>query len=132
MFLVVGGIGMLLAGYWLMQFWQSGRIWELALYTGLGTALVGLVAYALWRLGLFRGKPEQVYYDPQQVATRVTGSAFMLEVRLYAIVGNEATASRARELLEPVVGAYRGFDNPLGCRFAVGELDGIQRRERRG
>ena len=122
MFLVVGSIGMLLAGYWLMRFWQSGRIWELALYTGLGTVLVGLVAYALWRLGLFRGKPEQVYYDPQQVATRVTGSAFMLEVRLYAIVGNEATASRARELLEPVVGAYRSFDNPLGCRFAVGEL----------
>ena len=122
MFLIVAGMGMLLVGYWFMQLWQSGRIWELALYAALGTALTGLVGYVLWKLGLFRGKPEQVYYDPQQVATRVSGSAFMLEVRLYAIVGTEATASRASELLEPVVGAYRGFDNPLGCRFAVGEL----------
>ncbi len=122
MFLLVGGMGLLLVGYWFMQLWQSGKIWELALYAVLGTVLVGLVAYTLWKLGLFRGRPEQVYYDPQQVATRVSGSAFMLEVRLYAIVGNEARASRARELLEPVVGACRGFDNPLGCRFAVGEL----------
>ncbi len=122
LFLLVGGMGLLLAGYWFMQLWQSGRFLELALYALLGTALVGLVAYALWKLGFFGGKPKQVYYDPQQVATRVSGSAFMLEVRLYAIVGNEARASRARELLEPVVGAYRGFDNPLGCRFAVGEL----------
>ena len=122
MFLIVGGMGVLLAGYWFMRLWQSGRIWELALYAVLGTALAGLVGYALWKLGLFKGKPPQVYHDPQQVATRVSGSAFMLEVRLYAIVEGHARASRARELLEPVVGAYRGFDNPLGCRFAVGEL----------
>lgn len=122
MLLIVAGMGVLLAGYWFMQLWQSGRIWELALYAVLGTTIVGIVAYALWKLGLFKGQPKQVYYDPQQVATRVSGSAFMLEVRLYAIVGNEARVSRARELLEPVVGAYRGFDNPLGCRFAVGEL----------
>ena len=125
MFLIVAGMGALLAGYWFMRLWQSGRFWELALYAVLGAALVGLVGCALWKLGLFRGRPEQVYYDPQQVATRVSGSAFMLEVRLYAIVGSDARASRARELLEPVVGAYRGFDNPLGCRFAVGELTAV-------
>ncbi len=120
--LVVIGVGVLLVGYWLMQLWQSGRIWELTLYSAAGIALVGLVAYVLWKFGVFKKKRPQEYYDPQQVAMRVSGSAFRLEVHLFAVIAGEGSSARARELLEPVVGAYRSFDNPLGCRFAVGDL----------
>ena len=127
LFLAVIGLGALLAGYWLMQLWQSRMIWELGLYAIAGTVLVSLVAYVLWKLGLFRRKPQQEYYDPQQVATRVSGSAFMLEVHLFAVVAGEESVTRAHELLEPVVGAYRSFDNPLGCRFAVGDMVEVNR-----
>jgi len=122
LYALVGAMAALLVGMWFKQLWESGQIWQIALYGVVGTAVTAGILFLFWKLGLFRKIPKQEYYDPQQVATRISGAAFRLEVQLFAVVNGESRPTRSRELLEPVVGAYRGFDNPLGCRFGVGEL----------
>lgn len=122
LYLVVPVIGALLIGLWLKQMWESGQIWQMVLYGAVGVTVLGGLGFLFWKLGFFRKVPKQEYYDPQQVAIRVSGAAFRLEVQLIAVVNGESLPSRPRELLEPAVAAYRSFDNPLGCRFSVGEL----------
>lgn len=122
MYIVIAGMATLLIGLWFKHMWESGQIWQLALYGVVGLAALGGLGFLLWKLGFFRKIPKQEYYDPQQVAIRISGAAFRLEVQLFAVVGSEAPSSRAKALLAPVVAAYRSFDNPLGCRFAVSDL----------
>ncbi len=121
-YLVVSAMAVLLIGLWFRHLWQSGQVWQMALYAVVGAGALCGLGFLFWKLGFFRKMPKQEYYDPQQVATRISGSAFRLEVQLYAVVSGESRSSRSRELLEPVVAAYRSFDNPLGCRFDIGEL----------
>ena len=132
MYLVVGAMALLLIGIWFKQLWESGQIWQIVLYSVAGTVVFGVLGLLFWKLGFFRKIPKQEYYDPQQVAIRISGAAFRLEVQLFAVVSGESRAARSRELLEPVVGAYRSFDNPLGCRFAVGELVKVSRESLNG
>lgn len=119
LYLVISAMAVLLIGLWFRRLWESGQVLQIALYAVVGAGAIGGIGFLFWKLGFFRKMPKQEYYDPQQVATRISGSAFRLEVQLFAVVSGE---SRPRELLEPVVAAYRSFDNPLGCRFDVGEL----------
>ena len=121
-YLVISVMAVLLIGLWFRQLWESGQIWQIALYAVVGAGAIAVLGFMFWKLGFFRKMPKQEYYDPQQVAIRISGSAFRLEVQLFAVVSGESRPSRSSELLEPVVAAYRSFDNPLGCRFDVGEL----------
>ena len=122
MCIVIAGMAVLLIGLWFKQLWESGQIWQIALYGVVGLVVVGGLGFLFWKLGFFRKIPKQEYYDPQQVAIRISGAAFRLEAQLFAVVGGEAPSSRAKALLDPVVAAYRSFDNPLGCRFGVSDL----------
>ena len=122
LYLIVGAMAALLIGIWFKHLWESGQIWQMVLYGIVATVVLGGLVLLFWKLGFFRKMPSQEYYDPQQVAIRISGAAFRLEVQLFAVVNGEGRPSRARELLEPIVAAYRSFDNPLGCRFGVGEL----------
>ena len=50
---------------------------------------------------------------------RVSGGAHEIEIQTIAVLGERAEPVRADRLLEALVNAYRGFDSPLGARFAV-------------
>ncbi len=132
LYLVVGAMAGLLVTLWFKHLWESGQIWQIALYSVAGTTSIAGLSFLFWKLGFFKKMPKQEYYDPQQVATRISGAAFRLEVQLYAVVSGESRPTRSRELLDPVVGAYRSFDNPLGCRFGVGELVKVEDSELNG
>ena len=109
----------------LMSLWMEHRIEVVAGGVLAAGALVGL-GYLLIRLGLFKGKPEPKFYDPDQVKLRVMGAAFRLEVQLFAMY-EEGVAERevAVRALQPVVASYRRFDNPMGDRFESGPIETI-------
>ena len=116
----------LMVSYFLRQLWTEDKLVQFWLY-GIGAVLLfGLSAIGAWKLGLFRGKKveEAKFYDPDQVAIRISGSAFQVEVHTMVFLGAGETnaLNRARQLLNTVNGVYRGFDNPLGCRFMVEDI----------
>ena len=110
-------------GWFLYQLWSEEKIFQFFAY-GV-SAVVGLIVVllGLWKIGAFKGKPveEDKYYDPEQVSVRISGSAFQFEVQTVAFLGagGSNARNRAMQLLSTVNGVYRGFDNPLGCRFEV-------------
>ena len=65
-----------------------------------------------------------MFYDPEQVAIRISGAAFRMEVQTIAVLNgvDEGAGMRAERLLDGVVSAYKGFDNPLGCKFDVSDV----------
>ena len=116
-------MGCLVVSYFLHQLWTEDKVFEFFVY-GVGALLLfGLVIVGAWKMGMFRGKKveEAKYYDPEQVGVRISGSAFQAEVHTSVFLGSGETnaLNRARQLLNTVNGVYRGFDNPLGCRFRV-------------
>ena len=112
-------------GYFLYQLWSEEKIIQFWAY-GAGAVFVLIVgALVAWKLDLFKGKEEDAkYYDPDQVSIRISGSAFQFEVHTMVFLGQGETQSRNRavQLLNTVNGVYRGFDNPLGCRFEVEDI----------
>lgn len=122
----VGLMACVMVAYFLHQLWTEDKLVQFWVY-GVGALLLfGLVIVGAWKLGLFRGKKveEAKYYDPEQVGVRISGSAFQVEVHTLVFLGAGGTnaLNRARQLLNTVNGVYRGFDNPLGCRFRVEEV----------
>ena len=125
-FLVVGA-ALAIAGKFAIDWWNEGRALEVILYGTAGLLGVLGLAFLAWRFGFFGKKKEvAIFHDPEQVAVRISGSAFRVEVQTVALLeGDDGSVKlRAARLLEGVVSAYRGFDNPLGCRFAV---EGLRR-----
>ena len=114
-----------LAGWQVVtNFIDQGRIIELVLYSVVGAILLGGMAILAYRMRRFRRKPDNTFYDPDQVAIRISGAAFRMEVQTIAVLNgvDEGAGMRAERLLDGVVSAYKGFDNPLGCKFDVSDL----------
>lgn len=114
-----------LAGWQVVtNFIDQGRIIELIAWSVVGALLLGGAAFLTYKKGWFRRKPDSTFYDPDQVAIRISGSAFRMEVQTIAVLNgvDEGVGMRAERLLDGVVSAYKGFDNPLGCRFDVSEM----------
>ena len=127
-FLTIGiAVGLLVAGLYLhrtlLTIWNEHRV-ELFGYGALGLLALAGLGYLLHRTGIFRGKPEPKFYDPDQVRLRVSGAAFRLEVQLYALLRDGGERAEVMErVLRPVVASYRRFDSPMGARFAAGPLE---------
>ena len=124
-FIVIGAIVAIL-GKFALDWWNDGRVVEVIVYGVVGLGCVLVLAFLAWRFGMFDKKEVVSFHDPEQVAVRISGSAFKVEVQTLALLeGSDGSVRlRADRLLEGVVSAYRGFDNPLGCRFAV---EGLRR-----
>ena len=124
-FIVIAAI-LAIVGKFALDWWNDGRIIEVIVYGVVGLGCVLILAFLAWRFGLFEKKDVASFHDPEQVAVRISGSAFRVEVQTLALLeGDDGSVKlRAARLLEGVVSAYRGFDNPLGCRFAV---EGLRR-----
>ena len=130
--LLVGGLALLAVGIplyrWLYPLWAGSQRAEVILYAALlavgALSALGGLGYLLHRTGIFRGKPEPKFYDPDQVRLRVSGAAFRLEVQLYALLRDGGAGTEVMErVLRPVVASYRRFDSPMGARFAAGPLE---------
>lgn len=117
-----------LAGWQVVtSFIDQGRTLELIVYSVVGALLLIGIAFLAYRMGWmrsFRRKPDNVFFDPEQVAIRISGAAFRTEVQTIALLNgvDEGAGMRAERLLDGVVSAYKGFDNPLGCKFDVSDV----------
>ena len=111
------GVGALAAarGY---LWYQDGELLKAALL-GAGTAL-GLAA-AGWGWHRWQRARNRVY-DPLQVKEKTDRIAFDGEVQVTAILPEGAGMERARELLGPVITAYRDYDSPAGAHFRVSRV----------
>ena len=126
MYLLVIGVAAALGIKFALDLWNDGRVVEVIVYGIIGLLCVGVVVFLAWRFDLFGKKKVVNFHDPDEVAVRISGAAFRVEVQIIALLeGDDGSVRlRAGRLLEGVVSAYRGFDNPLGCRFAV---EGLRR-----
>lgn len=123
-FVIGGGLLLILAvlAYYVYGFWQNRELISAALLLVGGIVGLGAVGYFAWRLGFFGQKSAAAaFHDPEQVRVRISGGAFRVEVQVIAFTSRKEGngLSRGGRMLEGVIGAYRGFDNPLGCRFSV-------------
>lgn len=123
-------LALLLLGVWLKQIYDAGEFVRVALYGAGALLIVAAAAVGALKFGLFRKGVQQQFHDPQQVEKRISGGAFEAEIQVMAIIpatGAEAS-EQAEDLLEGIINAYRGFDNPLGSRLAVEELRQVVKR----
>ena len=106
-----------------MSLIDQGRIIELIAHLVGGAILLG-GAFLAYKKQWFRRKPVHTFYDPEQVAIRISGGAFRMEVQAIAVLNgvDEGAGMRADRLLDGVVSAYKGFDNPLGAKFDVSDV----------
>ena len=124
-------VGAIILGavYFMYQLWDSDKM-VLFWLCGLGVlVLCGVAPFILKKMGMFKKKEEPKYYDPDQVRIRISGSAFEAEVHTVVFMGasDASFRQRAMQLLTTVNGVYRGFDNPLGARFAVEDIRELRR-----
>lgn len=132
-FVLAGALAVIVMGTFVSQVWargDHGLIIGVAAVVILLVCVAGLLMRAL-RLGLWKDESGK-FYDPQQVALRVGGAAFNMQIEVMAVLKERGNRSRAEKLLEPVVAAYKSFDNPLGCRFEVTKVEEIDGSERGG
>ncbi len=129
--MLVGALAAITLGTYVSQTWAKG---DYGIIVGLATVLIllvcaaGLLMRAL-RLGLWK-EDSNKFYDPQQVALRVGGAAFSMQIEVMAVLRERGNRSRAEKLLEPVIAAYKSFDNPLGCRFDMSKVEESDGRKR--
>lgn len=128
---LAGAIAVIVIGTLVSQAWARG---DYGLVIGVATVAILLVCVAgvlmrVLRLGLWKDKSGK-FYDPQQVALRVGGAAFSMQIEVMAVLKERGNRSRAEKLLEPVIAAYKSFDNPLGCRFDMSKVEESDGRER--
>ncbi len=109
------GALVLLQGY---QWVQGGEIWK-AVALGVGVTL-GLSA-AGWAWQRWKGSRDRIE-DPVQIREKVSRIAFDGEIQIVAVFPVDTGTQRSREILEPVIAAYRHYDNPAGARFKVGKV----------
>ena len=110
-----GGALVLIQGY---QWVQSGEIWKAAAL-GAGVSL-GLAA-AGWAWQRWRRSQDRIE-DPVQIREKVSRIAFDGEIQIVAVFPANTGSQRAREILDPIIAAYRHYDNPAGARFKVGKI----------
>ena len=110
-----GGALVLIQGY---QWVQRGEIWK-AVALGAGVT-VGLAA-AGWAWQRWKRSHERIE-DPVQIREKVSRIAFDGEIQIVAVFPANTGSQRAREILEPIIAAYRHYDNPAGARFKAGKI----------
>ena len=115
--MAVLGVGALAAlkGYlWV----QDGEFLKAALL-GAGSALgLAVAGWGWWRWKQARSR----VYDPLLIKEKVGRIAFDAELQVIAVLPDSAGEQRAKEILEPVAGAYRHYDHPAGARFRVSKV----------
>ncbi len=107
--LAAGAFAALKAYLWV----QAGELWRAGL---LGLGLAAGLAAAGWVWRRWRKSRSRVY-DPLLVKEKISRIAFDAEIRLIAVLPADEHVQRARELLAPVIAAYRHYDHPAGARF---------------
>ncbi len=97
---------------------RDGETWKAALL-GAGAALgLAVAGWGWWRWNQSRNR----VHDPLQVKEKTDRIAFEGEIQVTVILPGNSDMERAEELLEPVITAYRDYDNPAGARFKVGRI----------
>jgi len=94
---------------------QAGETWKAAL---MGVAVAAALAAGGWLWHRIKKARKRVF-DPLLIREKVSRVAFDAEIQVTAILPGGTGPQRARELLEPVVAAYRHFDNPAGAQLKI-------------
>ena len=97
---------------------QAGETWKAALM-GIGVAAALTASGWLWHRIKKAGKR---VFDPLLIKEKVSRIAFDAEIQVTAILSPDTRPHRAKELLEPVVAAYRHYDNPAGARLRASRV----------
>ncbi len=115
--LAVLGVGalVLIQGY---QWVQRGEIWKAA---ALGAGVTLGLASGGWAWQRWKGAHDRIE-DPVQIREKVSRIAFDGEIQIIAVLPADTGAQRSKEILGPVIAAYRHYDNPAGARFKVGKI----------
>lgn len=130
LFLLGAGLLLLINVFYGMKWLNEGNYVAFGIMVAVGLVVGGIVLVGMFKFGWFMGKPNK-YYDPNQVAMRVGGAAFSMEIDLIVVLKKRSQSVRAKKLLSPALAAYRSFDNPLGCRFKESRIKRIDSRELR-
>ncbi len=99
---------------------QAGETWKAVL---MGLAVVAaLVAVGYVKARFFK-RPRT--YPPALVEEKISRIAYDADIQVTAIIPTTSPADaqrRARELLGPVVAAYRHYNNPSGASLSIGKI----------
>ena len=110
----VGALAALRGYFWI----EAGETWKAAAL-GAGAVLGIVVAgWAWWRWKRARSR----VHDPLLIKEKVSRIAFDAELQVTTILPPDTRPQRGKELLDPVVAAYRHYDNPAGARLQVGRI----------
>ena len=99
---------------------QDGETWK-AVLLGLGTAAaLTLAGWAWWRIrkALSGGK----HRDPLLIKEKTSRIAYEAQLEIIAVLPQDGSEDRARELLRNAALAYQGYDNPAGASFKAGKV----------
>ena len=116
--LPIAAVGMI--GLNVYNSWNTGDILR-ALLIGGGSLAASLVGGYVYFRYLRPKRP--VYLDPAAVERRVSGAVFDAEVNLHVVQGPGGGDSRAKVVLNDLASAYSHYDNPLGSRFDIGDIE---------
>ena len=94
---------------------RDGEMWKAVLLDVGVAAAIGLAGWAYWRIKNARRAARM--HDPVLIKEKVSRVAFEASLEVTAILPENGTRGRARELLGSVVAAYRHYDNAAGARF---------------
>ncbi len=106
--------------------WNEGDMLKAFLVGGgaLGATVVGGYVYFKFL------KPKKpVYLDSRLVEKRVSGAVFDADIKLHVFQGPDGGESRANVILDDMASAYSHYDNPLGSRFEIGDVEANEPEE---
>ena len=113
---VLGVVGLVAFKGW--DWVQSGEPLKAAL---LGAGVLAASVAGAWFWRRWKGGRNRIH-DPALIKEKVSRIAFEAELQVTATLPPAGTEERARDLLAPVIAAYRHYDHPAGARFKVGKV----------
>ena len=113
---VLGVVGLVAFKGW--DWVQSGEPLKAALLAAgvLAASVAGAWFWRRWKCGRNR------IHDPALIKEKVSRIAFEAELQVTAILPQDGTRERARDLLGRVIAAYHHYDHPVGARFRDGSV----------
>ena len=99
---------------------QNGEVWKAVLLDTGAIFAVTLAGWAYWRIG--RARSAAKAHDPALIKEKVSRIAFEARLEVIAILSEHGRESRARELIDGVVAAYRHYDNAAGAHLVAGKV----------